>query len=129
MSLNNHEDIVCPAPIGAANWRQDREHEDNSGGMQSDGRLLTLVCYLNSDWDERDGGALRLHMPEAVSRMEGLQPESRTPFVDVFPHGGTIALFRSDRVLHEVRPPRQPRYAVTVWLLAENPTETGACYF
>ena len=106
-----------------------RAHLDNMGGVGSDGRLLTLVCYLNQDWDPRvDGGALRVHVPAPVAAAAGLQPET-TPFVDVFPSAGTLAIFRSDRVLHEVRPPKQARYAVTVWLVAENATDPRACYF
>ena len=104
-------------------------HCDNAGGAASDGRLISLVCYLNEAWDEADGGALRLHLPPTVSDREGLQPNARTPFIDIYPQAGTIALFRSDRVLHEVRPPKVPRYAVALWLIVDNPTESGACYF
>ena len=110
---------------------QYRIHVDNVGGAKGDGRLLTMLLYLNDDvWTEADGGALRLHLPVVVSQREGLQPNECTPFVDVCPGGGTLAIFRSDRVWHEVRPPKRPRYAVTSWVLAHDPPPGAPrCYF
>ena len=117
--------ITCYAGVAA----RYKPHLDNMGGAQSDGRLLSLVCYLNDEWNDEDGGALRIHLPSSVAGAAGLQPEKQTPFVDVYPRLGTIAVFRSDRVLHEVRPPKRSRYAVTVWLVADNPSHANACYF
>lgn len=115
---------------GLASDRSDLADLDNVGGAHSDGRLLSLVLYLNDAWDgARDGGALRIHLPEAVARAEGFEPERQTPYVDVYPRAGMLAVFRSDRVLHEVRPPERPRFALTVWLLVENPREGGGRYF
>ena len=34
-----------------------------AGGPASDGRLLSLVLYLNDEWDDANGGALRKGMP------------------------------------------------------------------
>ena len=37
-----------------------QRHIDNTAG---DGRVLTVLVYLNSDWDAADGGALRVYTP------------------------------------------------------------------
>jgi hypoxia-inducible factor prolyl hydroxylase len=74
-------------------------HIDNT---TSDGRRLTVLVYLNPDWDRaRDQGALRL------------TPGQET--VDVFPEAGRLAMFYSADVPHEVMPTFGQRHAVTVW--------------
>jgi Rps23 Pro-64 3,4-dihydroxylase Tpa1-like proline 4-hydroxylase len=37
-----------------------QRHIDNTAG---DGRVLTVLVYLNSDWQAADGGALRVYTP------------------------------------------------------------------
>lgn len=39
------------------------KHIDNSA---DDGRRLTCLCYLNNNWREQDGGALRLFAPGKI---------------------------------------------------------------
>jgi len=113
-------------------------HVDNADGDGREaydyGRCVTMVCYLNaSGWDaEVMGGSLRVHLPppqdgEKVGNgppsivTTGWPPHAhsqRTPHeaIDVSPTGDTILLFRADKMLHEVRPSKAPRYAATVWL-------------
>ena len=55
------------------------------------GRCFTLVYYLNSNWKEYNGGALRIYLPP-----EEPSGEARR-VVEVFPHGDTFVLFRADR--------------------------------
>lgn len=74
-------------------------HIDNTTG---DGRILTLLVYLNPDWDQSQGGALR------VTGTDG-------NITDVYPIGGRLALFYSAKVAHEVLPTFGHRYAVTIW--------------
>ena len=50
--------------------------------------MLTVLCYLNPQWDPKLGGALRLHAPSGP--------------VDLCPAGGRIAMFWSDQMPHEV---------------------------
>ena len=76
--------------------------------------MFTLLIYLNGAWREStDGGALRIHVPAHTA--EGEAPAGTTPCVDVYPHAGTVVLFRSDVVMHEVRPAHKPRFAASMW--------------
>ena len=96
-------------------------HTDNVRGEGSDGRLLTMVLYLNDEhWGASDGGALRIWVPREVVACEGFQSDACAPYIDACPRGGTLCVFRSDRVLHAVRPPTRQRFAVTVWVLADG---------
>lgn len=72
-----------------------------------DHRKLSIICYLNDDWQETDGGQLRLYLPE----------DGQEKIVDVLPEGGLLACFRSDLIEHEVLPATRHRYSVTGWLL------------
>ena len=80
----------------------------------------TLLYYLNEPWDEAaDGGALRIHVPTACAPAvaDGAWPSGHTAAVDVHPHRDTLAVFRADRVMHEVRPcTGRHRYAASVWV-------------
>lgn len=84
-------------PPGAGYVRhRDRFRDD-------DARVLSLVCYLNPDWPEDAGGALRLHLPEGA--------------IDIAPRMGTTVMFLSDEIEHEVLPATQPRLSIAAWFL------------
>lgn len=82
-------------PVGAGYAR----HVD--GFRHDDARVLSLVLYLNADWPEGAGGELRLHLPEGAR--------------DIAPRMGTLVLFLSAAVEHEVLPATRPRYSVAAW--------------
>lgn len=67
----------------------------------ADERIISCSLYLNPNWDEADGGALRLY--------EGQYS------IDVYPHAGTLAIFRSDAIYHEVLPATRERFSLTGW--------------
>lgn len=75
-------------------------------GVASDGgrREWSVLLYLDDMWKAEWGGALRIY------------PEDDAPSVDVLPEGGTLVLFRSDRIEHEVMETRRERHAVVGWL-------------
>ncbi len=77
-------------------------HVDNH---HKDGRCITVVYYLNRDWDEKQhGGMLKLY-PQLVPRVATIEPK-----ID------RLLLFWSDdRNPHEVLPAFRKRYAITVW--------------
>jgi SM-20-related protein len=82
-----------------------RKHLDQFRGMS--GRQLSCVLYLNGDWRECDGGALRIYRdPDAPERC-----------VEVLPVGGRLVTFLSARFLHEVLPARRERFSITGWFL------------
>ena len=88
-------------PIGSRYHR----HCDALQGVET--RVLSTVLYLNDGWEEADGGALRLHV------QEGSQEVSH----DILPLAGTLALFLSDEIEHEVLPATRERLSITGWLL------------
>ena len=67
----------------------------------ADERIISCSLYLNSNWDVADGGALRLYAGEHS--------------IDVYPHAGTLAIFRSDAIYHEVLPATRERFSLTGW--------------
>jgi len=92
-------------------------HIDNPQGFPAgDTRKLTCIIYLNPDYQEGDGGELRI-----IS--------GRHEKVDLTPDGGRMVLFWSDEIPHEVLPTApeidslcesKDRYALTVWIPTEN---------
>jgi SM-20-related protein len=70
-----------------------------------DARVLSSVFYLNPDWRESDGGALRLYLPESAPAAH----------VDTYPEAGTLVLFLSADFLHEVLPATRERLSVAGW--------------
>jgi hypothetical protein len=97
-------------------------HRDNHGNTLSDRRCFTLILYLNDpDWDtERDGGALRAYVGANLTDQEG---HSARKVVDICPKGGTLVMFRSRILLHEVLPAQKRRWAVSVWIEEDFPVE------
>lgn len=79
-------------------------HLDNFRGTSA--RLVTAVLYLNENWRDSEGGQLRLYTNGGD---EG-------EYLDIFPHAGTLALFRSPTFWHEVKPALRERFSVTGWL-------------
>ena len=93
-------------------------------------RVLTVIAYLNDDvWCESDGGHLRCFAPQ---RGEGADAANWVPTtesqaagqgsceLEVLPTGGTVVVFPSCLVPHEVRPARRARTAATLWLVSSH---------
>jgi SM-20-related protein len=64
-----------------------------------DHRKLSVICYLNNDWNESHGGQLRMF----------LKDETR----DILPLAGRLVCFRSDQIEHEVLPATRERLSIT----------------
>lgn len=75
---------------------------------QSLARQVSIIAYLNEDWNESDGGQLRLYTDVS----QGL----KGPFLDVVPRFGTLVIFRSADFWHEVLPASRRRLSLTGWL-------------
>ena len=70
---------------------------------QDDHRKLSVICYLNNDWNEEHGGQLRMYLPDRS--------------LDVLPTAGRLVIFRSDQIEHEVLPATRSRLSITGWVL------------
>ncbi|MBA1272990.1 2OG-Fe(II) oxygenase [Stutzerimonas azotifigens] len=73
-----------------------------------DRRAVTTALYLNPDWQPEHGGELRMHFSDA-------------PALDVAPTGGTLVVFLSGEVPHEVLPTRCERLSLTGWFRRRAP--------
>ena len=87
--------------IYPGNGARFQRHVDNTA---RDGRKLTVLCYLNPEYEVSHGGALRIS-----------PPSNPNDPVDVSPKAGRIAMFFADEVMHEVCPSFSDRHAITVW--------------
>lgn len=89
-----------------------RRHRDAIPGSASVLREFSLLLYLNKDWTDQDGGQLRMHFDGGGDELpEGMEPN----FMDVTPDGGTLVLFESDAIPHEVIDTQKERIAVIGW--------------
>lgn len=64
-------------------------------------RVMSIVAYFNDNWQESDGGVLRLYANDTV--------------VDVLPQAGRVVVF-DPNIEHEVLPTTRERLSVACWL-------------
>ena len=112
-------------PPGAGYRRHVDRHQAGAAGRPGQGeRLISTVTYLNAPgWPVDGGGELVLHAP-VVGDVAGQAPDlamgkaagDAAGEVVVAPEGGTLVVFRSDDLPHEVRPSRYPRYSIAGWM-------------
>ena len=95
LGLESYEAHYALYPPGAGYRKHLDRFKDNPL------RTVSVVLYLNSQWQPGDGGELRLHLPEGA--------------VDVAPRAGTLAVFMSDSIVHEVLPARCDRASLPGW--------------
>jgi len=95
--------LACYAPGGYYKPHLDR-HQTSSA------RILSAVFYLNRDWEEADGGLLRLYT-EPQKGIAG-------PHLDITPLMGRLVIFQSANFWHEVLPAQRERFSVTGWFRA-----------
>ena len=99
LGLDELEAHFALYPPGARYARhRDRFRDD-------DARVVSSVLYLNGDWRESDGGALRLYLP--------VNPGA--PFEDIYPVAGRLVLFLSAEFDHEVLPAARERLSIAGW--------------
>jgi SM-20-related protein len=97
LSLKDFEIHMTIYPIGSYYKR----HLDQF--KKDDHRRLSVICYLNTNWSEEQGGQLRIYLNDG--------------FKDVLPIAGRLVCFRSDLLEHEVLPATRERLSLTGWLL------------
>jgi len=92
--LDHVEAHYAAYPVGARYTRhRDRFRDD-------DARVVSIVTYLNPDWGDDDGGALRLVLDAGE--------------VDVAPTSGSVCFL--SELEHEVLPSTHARYSIAAWL-------------
>ena len=67
-----------------------------------DTRVLTVITYLNENWEKEDGGELQLYLQNGET-------------VSVTPNAGTLVCFMSADFEHEVLPAKRERASLTGW--------------
>ncbi len=96
LPINYYEGHVAVYPPGAFYKKHLDQFEKTSY------RQITLILYLNKDWQEQDGGALRVY-------------EADGSHTEVLPLAGRAVLMQSAEVWHEVLPARRTRKSLTGW--------------
>ena len=84
-----------------------KKHQDAFNGEAN--RVLSIVLYLNEQWNEEDGGELLIYSDEAES-----------PVIKVIPGYGTLVIFLSEEFPHEVLPATRDRYSIAGWFRVNN---------
>mmetsp|Transcript_27077 Transcript_27077/g.35503 ORF Transcript_27077/g.35503 Transcript_27077/m.35503 type:complete len:260 (-) Transcript_27077:80-859(-) len=86
-------------------------HRDSSPDCP--GRKLTVLFYLNHDWEESDGGQLVIYK-DAADDEGNLSEDKLEPSITINPIGGRLVIFVSS-MEHEVLPCYRQRMAITSW--------------
>nr|WP_298169711.1 2OG-Fe(II) oxygenase [uncultured Pseudomonas sp.] len=96
LGLEDYESHFALYPPGAFYQKHlDRFRDD-------DRRAVSAVFYLNPDWRAEQGGALRLYLADGSTH-------------DVLPEAGTLVVFLSADLPHEVLPATRERLSLTGW--------------
>ncbi|MBD3670809.1 MAG: 2OG-Fe(II) oxygenase [Gammaproteobacteria bacterium] len=80
-----------------------KRHRDQFRGIGL--RTVSVITYLNADWEPGNGGELRLYH----------QPGDDTQFQDIAPLGGRLVCFLSEEFEHEVLTAKRERLSLTGW--------------
>lgn len=75
--------------------------------QNQDTRVVTLISYLNENWQANDGGELQLYLKNGKT-------------VSVKPEAGTLVCFMSAEFEHEVLPASRERASLTGWFRKRN---------
>ncbi|MDT8408889.1 MAG: 2OG-Fe(II) oxygenase [Wenzhouxiangellaceae bacterium] len=87
-----------------------RRHYDSFRG--SSNRMISLVLYLNQHWRPGDGGELVLYSDD----------QRAEPMARIEPRAGTVVLFLSEEIPHEVLPTGVERASVSGWYRLNSST-------
>lgn len=73
-------------------------------------RVVTIVYYLNEEWNEKEGGG------------ELIVYDDNDNFIKkVFPHANTLVVFLSEKFPHEVLKAKRKRYSIAGWFRVDKP--------
>jgi SM-20-related protein len=71
-------------------------------------RILSVIVYMNDNWQDGDGGELKIYKDQTGENHELIPPI-----------GNRLAIFRSDIVWHEVLTAHKSRKSLTGWFLKQ----------
>lgn len=94
--INGYEFHYAVYPEGTF-YKRHRDQFKND-----DNRKYSLINYLNDNWQESDGGQLKVYQNETAQ--------------SILPHSQTAVFFKSDELEHEVTLSNRQRMSVTGWL-------------
>lgn len=97
LSLSGSEFHIAKYPAGSYYHRHLDQFNERSN------RQITVLIYLNKNWQKGDGGELVIYNDGDEIKVE--------------PKAKRLLLFKSDRIEHEVLTTNVPRYSLTGWLL------------
>jgi len=97
LSLSGREFHIAKYPAGSFYHRHLDQFQERSN------RQITVLIYLNKNWEKGNGG-------ELVIYKDGQE-------IMVEPIAKRLLLFKSDIIEHEVLTTNVPRYSLTGWLL------------
>ncbi|MFN8334920.1 MAG: 2OG-Fe(II) oxygenase [Cyclobacteriaceae bacterium] len=97
LSLKDFEVHMTVYPVGSFYKR----HLDQF--KKDDHRKLSVILYLNNQWEEEHGGQLRMYLSDQTK--------------DFLPVAGRLVIFRSDEIEHEVLSATRERLSITGWVL------------
>jgi len=81
-----------------------KRHLDAFRGVRN--RVLSTVFYLNDDWQPGDGGELAIYNSDRINA---------STVMSVLPEFGTMVIFLSEEIPHEVMPTQRTRYSIAGW--------------
>lgn len=81
-----------------------KPHLDRHSGTSD--RIVTVILYLNPDWQPGDGGELKLRTNAG---------DKDGPFELIEPRLGTVVCFLAGDFWHEVLPAKKTRMSITGW--------------
>ena len=99
-------DIIKTAAIAKTAYHS--KHYD--AFKNSVNRVVTIVYYLNEEWDEKEGGGELM-----------VYDDNDTFIKKVFPHANTLVVFLSEKFPHEVLKAKRKRYSIAGWLRVDKP--------
>lgn len=97
LGIQEFEAQYAHYPVGAFYKTHVDRHRD------SNARVISAVCYLNQDWPEGAGGEIVMYGADGAELFRQA------------PTAGTLVLFRSEDMPHEVLPATRERWSIAGW--------------
>lgn len=100
LSIKDFEFMLAYYPKGGFYKKHLDQFKDRNN------RMLSMVIYMNDDWQKGDGGELEIFPVDGTEET-----------VIVEPIGNRLVMFNSATVWHQVLPANKGRKSITGWLL------------